>query len=49
MVFFIFIQILIDHGANSANPDQMPRYVPSDLGLHCSPMPSKMTLGLYIS
>ena len=25
--------------ANSAYPDQMPRSVASDLGLHCLPMP----------
>ena len=24
--------------ANSADPDQMPHYVASDLGLHCLPM-----------
>ena len=38
MYFFIFIlifdQILY---ANSADPDQKPRYVASDLGLHCLP------------
>ena len=24
--------------ANSGDPDQMPRYVASDLGLHCLPI-----------
>ena len=41
MVFFIFIQILIDHEANSGDPDQMPCYVAYDLGLHCLPMSNK--------
>ena len=25
--------------ANSVDPDQMPHYVASDLGLHCLPIP----------
>ena len=37
MVFFIFIQILIEHYVSSEDPDQMP----SDLGLHCLPMSRK--------
>ena len=39
MVFFNFIQILIEHSeANSGDPDQTPHYAASDLGLHCLPM-----------
>ena len=39
MVIFIFIQILIGHSVSySENPDQMPHYVTSDLGLHCLPI-----------
>ena len=35
MVFFIFIQVLIEiMQANSADPDQTPHSVASDLGLH---------------
>ena len=42
MIFFIFIQILIDHSVvNSRYPDKMLRSVASDLGLHCLPMPIK--------
>ena len=33
---------------NSVNPDQEPRSVASDLGLHCLPMClTKKTLGIY--
>ena len=35
MVFFSFIQILIEH------PYQTPRCFASDLGLHCLPVPHK--------
>ena len=38
MVFFIFIQILI---SNSGEPDQTPRFVASDLVLHCLPSSHK--------
>ena len=43
MVFFIFIQILIEHSAlaNSGDPDQTSLYVASDLGLYCLPMSHK--------
>ena len=40
MVSFIFIQFLILL-ANSGNPDQTPRYVASDLDLHCLPLSHK--------
>ena len=33
-----FIEILV-FNANSVDPDQTPRSVASDLGLHCLPMP----------
>ena len=33
--FSIFVKILL---ANNVDPDQTPRYVASDLGLHCLPM-----------
>ena len=44
MVFFHIIQILIEHSitANSGDPDQMPPYVASDLGLRCLLMSHKM-------
>ena len=29
------------------NPDQMPCYVASEIGLHCLPMSHKRTIGLY--
>ena len=36
MVFFIFIQILIEKAdTNSGEPDQTPQNAASDLGLHC--------------
>ena len=44
MVFFIFIQILI---SNSGEPDQTPRFVASDLVLHCLPSSHKKDLDLY--
>ena len=37
MVVYIFIRVLIEQ-ANSGDPVQMPRYVASDMGLHCLPM-----------
>ena len=37
MVFFIFIQIVIESG----DPDQTPRSAASDLGLHYLPMSHK--------
>ena len=40
MVFFIFIQILIEHSASGDN-DQKPWSAASDLDLHCSPMSHK--------
>ena len=40
--FIIFIQILIENNArNSGDPDQTPRSVASDLGLHYLPMSHK--------
>ena len=40
--FFIFIQILIEiMQANSGDPDQTPRSLASDLGLHFLPMSHK--------
>ena len=47
MLFFIFIQILIEFSANSCDPDNTPHAAVSDLGLHCSPMSHKRMLGLY--
>ena len=42
MVFFIFIQILIEHmQANSGDPYHMPHSAASGLGLHCVPMSFK--------
>ena len=42
MVFFIFIQILIEHSvSNSGVPDQTPRTGASDLDLCCLPMSHK--------
>ena len=41
MVFFIFIQVLIEMQANSGDPDQTPHSVASDLGLHYLPMSHK--------
>ena len=35
LLFYFKANILL---ANSVNPDQTPRYVASDLGLHCPPM-----------
>ena len=57
MVFFIFIQILIEHSvANSGDPDQALHSAVSDLGLHCLPMSygyigwlSQVTLQVYPS
>ena len=33
-VFFIFVQIVIEHQANISDPDQTPYNLASDLGLH---------------
>ena len=42
MVFYIFIQILIDpYVSKSGDPDQTPRSVACDLGLHGLPMSHK--------
>ena len=45
VVFFIFIQILIEHSVLNngeySDPDQMPHSVESDLGLHCLLMSNK--------
>ena len=42
LVFFIFIQILIEYSANKQwRPDQMPRSLACDLGLHYLPMSHK--------
>ena len=38
MVFFIFIQILIERSVNNGDPDHTPHSVASDLGLHCLTM-----------
>ena len=35
LLFFFLWEILL---AYNVNPDQMPHYVASDLGLHCLPM-----------
>ena len=35
LLFYIWWKILL---ANIVDPDQIPRYVASDLGLHCLPM-----------
>ena len=40
MLLFIFIQILIEHSANSGDPDQPPRFA-SGLGLHYLSMSHK--------
>ena len=40
MVFFIFIQILIEHSV-SEYADKMTHYAVSDLGLQCLPMSHK--------
>ena len=37
MEFYYFIEIPVIY-ANSVGPDQTPRSVASDLGLHCLPM-----------
>ena len=41
-LFCHFILLLMENLkillANTADPDQMPHYVASDLGLHCLPM-----------
>ena len=41
MIFFIFIQILKETSVNGEEPDQMLRYVASDLVLHCLSMSHK--------
>ena len=42
MVFFIFIQILIEHSVSyNCDPDQTPHFAASDLVLHCLSMPLK--------
>ena len=42
MDFFDFIQTIIEFSvANSGDPDQTPRSVASDLGLHCLPLSHK--------
>ena len=41
MFLFIFIVVLQFMLANSVDPDQTPRSVASDLGLHCLPMSQK--------
>ena len=35
LLFYFLWKILL---ANNVDPDQMPHYVASDLGLHCLPM-----------
>ena len=49
---FYLIQILIEHSvANSGDPDQMPNFAASGLGLHCLPfrvVPQKMMLSLHV-
>ena len=49
MVFFIHITILLEHSiANSGDPDQMPHFVASDLGLQSfAYVPQREGLGLY--
>ena len=37
-IFFFLLLFLTILLANNADPDQMPHYVASDLGLHCLPM-----------
>ena len=37
LLIFCFIEISVLN-ANSVNPDQMPHFVASDLGLHCLPV-----------
>ena len=39
LIIFFFIEISV-FNANSVDPDQTPRSVASDLGLHCLPMSS---------
>ena len=46
MVFFICIQILIEHSANSGDPDQTPRSAASELGLHFLSMSHKNNASL---
>ena len=42
VIFVTFILLLMENWkillANNVDPDQMPHYVASDLGLHCLPM-----------
>ena len=47
MLFFIFIQILIEHSASKQwNPDQTKHSVASGLGLHYLPTSHKKDPGL---
>ena len=49
VVFFIFIQIIIEHSANKQwRPDQMSLYVASNLGLHYLPMSLKKDASLIL-
>ena len=42
MIFIIIIQIYIQHSTSKQwIPDQIPRSVASDLGMHCLPMSNK--------
>ena len=47
--FFIFIQILKETSANSAEPDQMPHFAASDLGFALlADVPQKGTLCILV-
>ena len=49
VAFFIFIQVLKEIlFANSGEPDQVPRFVASNLVLHCLPLSQKRTLVRFI-
>ena len=49
MVFFVFIQIFIEHSASKhGDPDQTPHSVMSGLGLHCLPLSYKKYARLII-
>ena len=54
--YFLLLPCLVEisvFNANNADPDQTPRSVASDLGLHCLPMPllwdARCTLQLCIT
>ena len=49
-IFIFLFKIIITHFvSNSGDPDQTPRFVASDLGLHCLPMHWQQKGRLFIS